>query len=173
MVKKVRQLDIARELDISAPMVSRHARDGMPTHNVKLARKWYDTYVSPGLRKDARASRRADPMTHPGGKLAASLPLPRGELRAPVPVLGRALSALLTQAGEAMIVNLVDEGLIRVDQGATAFSCIVCALDDALEAVGIEAELWTLAEPNVHDPIVRERIEQRVAELLAIGGPDE
>ncbi|MFO1413941.1 MAG: hypothetical protein U1F10_08540 [Burkholderiales bacterium] len=54
MVRKVLKIDIARALDISASMVSRHAKRGMPTHNVELARAWCDNNLVTALRKERR-----------------------------------------------------------------------------------------------------------------------
>lgn len=46
--------DLAKQLDISAAMVSKLAKRGMPTHDVQAARRWRDRHLEPARRKDAR-----------------------------------------------------------------------------------------------------------------------
>jgi hypothetical protein len=54
MVRKLLKKDLATQLGISASLVSRRARRGMPTHNADLARAWSDANLVPTLRKEIR-----------------------------------------------------------------------------------------------------------------------
>lgn len=46
--------DLAEQLGISAAMVSKLAKRGMPTHDLQAARRWRDKHLEPARRKDAR-----------------------------------------------------------------------------------------------------------------------
>lgn len=56
--------DLALALGISASMVSRLAKRGMPTDNVERAQRWRKRHLEPGRRKDVRMP--------PGGQPAAT-----------------------------------------------------------------------------------------------------
>jgi phage terminase Nu1 subunit (DNA packaging protein) len=77
MVQKLLKRDLARELGVSASLVSRYERKGMPVNDAGAARAWLDSHLIPGLRKEARQAKaiEAPPSSQ---KTTANLPPPQG-----------------------------------------------------------------------------------------------
>ncbi|MEG1971366.1 MAG: hypothetical protein RR101_14745 [Burkholderiaceae bacterium] len=70
-MKKVSKSDIAKALGVSAPMVSKYVKAGMPVYSVEAAQVWREQNIDPSLRKEIRqpmASRlaAAPPQCAPG-----------------------------------------------------------------------------------------------------------
>jgi predicted transcriptional regulator len=57
--------ELARLLGVSASIVSRHAKAGMPTDTIERAQKWRKRHLEPARVKGARSN--ASPNTQPGG----------------------------------------------------------------------------------------------------------
>jgi hypothetical protein len=152
MARKVLKKDIARALGVSSSMITRHARRGMPTHSIELARAWCDANLHPALRKEARDTR-----------LPPALVDPRfspDELR-----------ELLEAAGEEIVACMVFNGVTDLERAQVAINCIGWALHVHLEARGIASLLWATVGPplgDADDPsseAARLRIEARIAAL--------
>ena len=163
MARKLLKCDLARQLDISASMVSRLSKQGMPTHSADAARAWRDTHLAPSLRKEWRfgpaRSARADPA-------------------APAPVAGLdadAIAGLLLDAGEAIAASLLFEVGLPVEKLGVTINSIAFCLCGELEARGGDGgNLFMIDGPDLSDPAVRARVDARVAKLRAeLGEPDD
>jgi hypothetical protein len=163
MRRRVLNKDVARALGISESMVSRHAKAGMPTHDLELARKWYDANVTPALRKDTRTP----PLRLVAAEKNRETHVPTQGERARAPAseedvfairrrreLAEAeLAELQLQERKGALVNRADEA----KKGAALASGIVLQLEAIPDRIAAEIGV---------DDAQRRKIRQRLAEEL-------
>lgn len=103
----MQQKELAKLLDISTAMVSRHAKRGMPTDTLERAEKWRKRHLEPGRVKGARFTPNLSPPTpeKPAGqpRLASCVSL------ADVEALGDLLDGALVRGNQ-------DTAAIRITQ---------------------------------------------------------
>jgi hypothetical protein len=69
MARKLLQVELARDLDISPSMVTRLKARGMPTHSVAVARAWRSSHLDPTMVKSIRQPRKPMRAARKGGTL--------------------------------------------------------------------------------------------------------
>lgn len=159
MRRRVLNKDVASALGISASMVSRHAKRGMPTHDLDLARTWYETNVSPSLRKDRRRPDEAMTLERSATELAPPQPQDTQGAATPEPWTFRQrkdfadarLAELDLQEREGTLVKVAD-----VQAGARRLaSAIVQQMESIPDRIAAEFGV---------DDAMRSKIRQRLRE---------
>lgn len=101
--------ELARLLGVSASIVSRHAKNGMPTDSLERAQKWRKKHLESARVKGARF----DPNAHPAHGPATAAPLAKTRALsggvALVETLARATSATLANAPASHAAEMVAE----------------------------------------------------------------
>ena len=118
--------ELARLLGVSASIVSRHAKAGMPTDTIERAQKWRKRHLEPARVKGARSNASPSPSTQPPNPAAAASPQKTraGDSAQPsiesIEALARMANTALTNAPASSAAAIVAELRVAL-RGLTSF----------------------------------------------------